>query len=360
MRSQRPAGDRRVTLTMYPIRLPLRDPFTISRGTITHQDSLVVALEHGGITGYGEVTANDYYGHTLSAMSDALKSLSEDDLAMCCEHPPENHWQRLSEQLGGDMFSLSALDMASHDWHARSSGSTLWHYWGLTWNPDLQSSFTIGIDSMEEMRRKLDADSGWDLYKIKLGTEYDLEIIRQLRQCTTATFRVDANCAWSAQQTIDYSKELRHLGVQFIEQPLPRSADPADKQRVFEESSLPIIADEDCQTEADLKTCFEFFHGINVKLCKCGGLTPARKMLTEAKRHGKLTMVGCMVESPIGISGAAQLAPLLDFADLDGANLISDSPAHGVEVMRGHLKLPVQLGTGAELVPTALPHFLIQ
>lgn len=347
-------------LNLYAVRLPLRDPFTISRGTITHQDSLIVALEHDGITGYGEVTANDYYGHTISAMSEALNGLSEDDLAMCFEDTPENNWDRLSERLGGDMFSLSALDMASHDWHARNSGATLWHHWGLTWNPDLQSSFTIGIDTVQEMRRKLDADSGWDLYKIKLGTDHDLEIIRQLRQCTEATFRVDANCAWSAQQTIDYSKELRHLGVQFIEQPLPRSADPADKQRVFEESSLPIIADEDCQTEADLETCFQFFHGINVKLCKCGGLTPARKMLTEAKRREKLTMVGCMVESAVGISGAAQLTPLLDFADLDGANLISDSPARGVEVTRGHLNMPAELGTGAELVSTALPHFLIQ
>ncbi|PHQ32419.1 dipeptide epimerase [Rhodopirellula bahusiensis] len=347
-------------LNLYPIRLPLRDPFTISRGTITYQDSLVVELKHDGIAGYGEVTANDYYGHTITAMSDALNGLSEEDLAMCFDDSPESNWLHFSKRLGGDMFSLSALDMASHDWHARHSGSTLWHHWGLKWNSDLQSSFTIGIDSIEEMKRKLDADSGWDLYKIKLGTDHDLEIIRQLRQCTTATFRVDANCAWSAQQTIDYSQELQHLGVQFIEQPLPRSADAADKQRVLEESSLPIIADEDCQTEADLETCFELFDGINVKLCKCGGLTPARKMLTEAKRRGKLTMVGCMVESAVGISGAAQLAPLLDFADLDGANLISGSPTDGVKVQCGNLHMPARLGIGAELVSTALPQFLVQ
>lgn len=347
-------------LNLYPIRLPLRDPFTISRGTITHQDTLIVELEHDGISGYGEVTASDYYNHSIPEMSDAFGRLSADDLAMCLDDSPDNNWLRLSERLGGDMFSLSALDMASHDWHARRAGSTLWQHWELTWNPDLQSSYTIGIDSVEEMKRKLDADSGWALYKIKLGTDHDLEIIRQLRQCTPATFRVDANCAWSAQQTIDYSKELKQLGVQFLEQPLPRSANAADKQRVLEESSLPIIADEDCQTEADLDSCFEFFDGINVKLCKCGGLTPARKMLTEAKRRGKLTMVGCMVESAVGISGAAQLAPLLDFADLDGANLISGSPTRGVEIVRGHLQLPPRLGTGAELVSTALPHFLIQ
>ncbi|MCC9643935.1 dipeptide epimerase [Rhodopirellula sp. JC740] len=348
-----------MNLQCYPIQLPLRDPFTISRGTITHQESLLVQIEHDGIVGLGEVTANDYYGHTIEAMSDQLRSLSQGDLAVCFNHTPEEAWSIMAERLGDDRFTLSAIDMACHDWHARRIKKPVWNRWNLAWNDSLKSSFTIGIDTIEVMKRKLAADSGWPVYKIKLGTEHDLDLVRELRSCTDAIFRVDANCAWTAEQTIQYSHELRDLNVEFIEQPLPRSASDADKQRVFEQSVLPIIADEDCQTESDLETCFEFFHGINVKLCKCGGLTPAKSMLEQARAKGKHTMIGCMVESPVGISGAAQLNPLLDFADLDGANLISDSPASGLKVRCGHLITNSQPGTGASLDRRAVSLFAI-
>jgi len=212
-----------------------------------------------------------------------------------------------------------------------------------------QSSFTIGIDTIEQMVAKLAEQSGWDLYKIKLGTPRDLEIVAALRQRTSATFRVDANCGWSIEQAIANSHELAKLDVEFIEQPLPPEASAADRQRLFRESALPVMADEDCQVEADVEKCAECFHGVNVKLCKCGGLTPALRMLRRARELNMRTMVGCMVESSIGISAAAQLAPLLDYADFDGAVLLQEDPAIGTEIRQGKIVLSDQPGHGAGL-----------
>lgn len=212
-----------------------------------------------------------------------------------------------------------------------------------------QSSYTIGIDSIEKMIAKLNELPDWKIYKIKLGTDRDVEIIRQLRQHTSATFRVDANCGWTAEETIENSHVLKELGVEFIEQPLAANADREEQKKVFEDSALPIVADESCLVEADVEKCVGRFHGVNVKLCKCGGLTPAARMLRQAKTFGMKTMVGCMVESSVGISAAAQLLPLLDYADLDGAVLISEDPADGVSVTNGAVRLGERFGNGVEL-----------
>lgn len=336
-------------LDYFWMRLPLKDPFTIARGTITYQDSLVVRLQHNGLTGWGEVTANEYYGHSLTAMTERLNSLSSQLLDRYVVEAPEAVWESALSELQHDRFAVSALDMAAHDWWAKQTDQPVWQRWGLEWNPELKSSFTIGIDTIPEMLRKLRAQPNWPIYKIKLGTAEDLDIIRALREQTDAVFRVDANCGWTAQETIDNSRELAALNVQYIEQPLAPDAAIEDRKRAYEQSALPLIADENCQIPEDLPACFETFHGINVKLCKCGGMTPGLQMLQEARRAGKRTMIGCMVESAIGISGAAQLGPLLDYADLDGANLISGSPTVGVNVIDGEIAEPLEPGIGASL-----------
>lgn len=335
-------------LRWYRLQLPLKHPFTIARGTITHQPSLIVQLEHDGVSGWGEVTENDYYGHTFTSMIDSLSRVAG-GLDQYLKDTPENLWERFLSAMDGDTFAMSALDMAAHDLHGRRNNLPTRHVWGLNDDDAPDSSFTIGIDSIETMVAKLQEVPGWSIYKIKLGTEHDLEIIRQLRAETEATFRVDANCGWDAEKTIEYSKELAELGVQFIEQPLSPEASAEDKRKVFEQSALPIIADEDCQRREDVALCNGLYHGINVKLCKCGGLSPALQMLREAKSLGMKTMVGCMVESSIGISGSAQLAPLLDYADLDGAELISCDPAEGVRIDRGKIVWSQLNGCGAAL-----------
>jgi L-alanine-DL-glutamate epimerase-like enolase superfamily enzyme len=181
-----------------------------------------------------------------------------------------------------------------------------------------------------------------------LGTPHDLEIVRELRKHTDAIFRVDANCAWTADEAIRNSPALKELGVEFIEQPLPPDRWD-DMKRVYRESALPVIADESCQVEPDVERCLGHFHGINVKLVKCGGLTPARRMIQRAGQLGLKTMVGCMTESTVGISAIGQLLPLLDYVDMDGALLLARDIATGVRIERGRIHFPEENGCGVRL-----------
>ena len=199
------------------------------------------------------------------------------------------------------------------------------------------------------MESKLNKHSGWSIYKIKLGADNDVEIVRQLRKNTDAVFRVDVNCGWTAEETIEKSHDLKQLGVEFIEQPLPAD-DWKGQQRVFQESAIPVIADESCQTIADVAKCENHFHGINIKLVKCGGLTPARKMISDARTRNLKVMVGCMTESTVGISAIAQLLPQLDYVDMDGAALLAKDIATGVTVVRGKCRFSDRPGTGALLL----------
>lgn len=331
-------------LSLHRVELPLKRTFTISRESMDVQHSLVVTLEHDGLVGYGEVTENAYYGHTLDAIEEALYS-AEPWLSRYIDEFPEQVWPDAEVALN-ERFALSALDMAAHDLWARRNGERLYESWGLAWKDIPPSSYTIGIDTVDIMVAKLQEMPDWEVYKIKLGTPNDLDIVTQLRQHTDARFRVDANCAWTVSQTIENSHQMASLEVEFIEQPLPPNASDADRIEVFKNSALPIIADENCQVESDVAKCHGQFHGVNVKICKCGGLTPAKRMLVRARQLGMKTMVGCMVESSIGISGAAHLAPLLDYADLDGAVLLRKEPATGVVIDRGHIQLAPGLGSG--------------
>ncbi|TWT34303.1 dipeptide epimerase [Blastopirellula retiformator] len=340
-------------MTLHRLQLPLQHEFTIARGSIRFQNSLVVELEDDGISGFGEVTENSFYGHTIESMTAAL--LGADDLLdVYAANSPEEAWPLAKSRLQ-NMFALSAIDMAAHDLAARKANLPLYKNWGLEWKDTPDSSYTIGIDTIETMVAKLNERPGWSVYKIKLGAKDDMAIVRALREQTNATFRVDANCGWSVKQTIAYSHELAELGVEFIEQPLPNAASAEDRRDVFQHSALPLVADENCQVEEDVAQCEGFFHGVNVKLCKCGGLTPGLRMLRLARRLEMRTMVGCMIESSIGISAAAHLAPLLDYADLDGAVLLKEDPAEGVVVDQGKITLADDFGGGASLKATATP-----
>ena len=193
----------------------------------------------------------------------------------------------------------------------------------------------------------------WPIYKIKLGTDRDLEIIRELRRHTDKPFRVDANCGWTTRQAIEFSGPLAELGVEFIEQPL--AADDPGMAEVRRHSALPVFADESCGAEGDVEACAGLFHGINIKLCKCGGLAPARRMIARARELGLDVMCGCMTESTVGISALAQIVPQLDFVDMDGAALLASDIASGVVVEGGLRRYPDRPGTGVELLDGPLP-----
>ena len=332
-------------LSLHAFRLKLRHPFGISRGVTTVQGTLIVELEHDGFRGYGEVTEGKYYGVTVEGMAQRLEAI-RGEIESASVDDPVAFWSAMNEALGGDRpFELSALDAAALDLRGKLRGEPVWKLWGLDLANCPASDYTIGIDTIEKMVEKLQEFPGWPVYKIKLGTPNDLEIVKALREHTDAVFRVDANCAWTVEETIRNAAALAELGVEFIEQPLP--AEEIDAMpRVFAESVLPLVADESCRVPADVAKCDGRFHGINIKLCKCGGLTPARGMIEDARARGMKVMVGCMTESTVGISAIGQVLPLLDYVDMDGAVLLAEDVADGVQVRKGKAIYPEENGSG--------------
>jgi L-Ala-D/L-Glu epimerase len=262
---------------------------------------------------------------------------------------PGQLWDRLLPILGHNRFALCAVDQAAHDLWGKLRHQPVWRLWGLKLQDLPLSDYTIGMDSIEKMVAKMKEFDGWPIYKIKLGTADDLAIVQELRQHTDSVFRIDANTSWTAEQTIAMAPALKDLGVEFIEQPL-RADDWVGMRRVFQQSALPVIADESCLTEADVPHCAGFFHGVNIKLTKAGGLTPARRMIDEARALDLRVMVGCMNESSVGISAIAQLLPLLDYVDMDGALLIARDVASGVRLDKGKAIFPDENGNGVRLL----------
>ena len=332
------------------LHLPLRHPFTTSHGTLRQKHNLLVELQEGELVGYGEAAPSlAYPQYGVEAIGTALRKitpkLSDENL-----DTPERLWDTLSPHLRQQPFALCAIDMAAHDLWGKMLRQPVWRAWDLRLENLPVSNFTIGLDSIEVMVAKMREASRWPLFKIKLGGKEDLVTMRELRRHTTAPFRVDANTGWTADQAIAYAPELKELGVEFIEQPLP-AGDWEGMARVYRESVLPVIADESCQTEADVDRCARCFHGINLKLTKAGGLTPARRMIKRARELGLSVMAGCMIESTVAISALAQLLPLLDAVDMDGAALLSGDPFEGVRVENGRAIFPDAPGLGVRPKP---------
>lgn len=334
-------------LHLHSYQLPLKDTFRISRESRDVQGTMIVELRSDGLSGFGEATENPYYGVTIQKMMDQLEMVRP-VIEGTPVGDPVVFWHQMEPHLKELPFAQCALDMAMNDLYARKKGKPLYEVWGLELGNMPPTNYTIGIASIPEMVRKMKA-MPWPLYKIKLGTSEDLEIIRALRAETDAIFRVDANCGWTAEQTIELGPQLKELGVEFIEQPL-KADDWDGLKEVYAKSVLPIIADESCIVETDVAKCHNHFHGINIKLTKCGGLTPARQMIREAKELGMQVMVGCMTESSVGISAIAHLLPLLDYVDMDGALLLSEDIAEGVCIDDGVVHFPKAPGTGVKLI----------
>ncbi len=324
-------------------RLPMKHRFGIARSSHDVQRTFIVALSLDGQTGYGEATENAYYNVTVEQLAQAAEDLKPFLARYRFEHP-DRLWQDLLPRLDNRRFLLAAIDEAAWDLFGKLNGIRPVDYWQLDRNRVPVSSYTIGLDDVEVMAAKI-REQPWPVYKIKLGTDHDKEIIRRLRRETEAPFRIDANAAWTPEQALDMARFLAEMNVEFIEQPLPAGA-WKDMERIKPLSPLPLVADESCRTEKDLSRCLDAFHGINVKLTKAGGLTPGKQMLEAALRARRHTMVGCMTESTVGISAAAQLAPLCHFADLDGPLLIARDLARGVEIVPRGIRYPDVPGNG--------------
>ena len=337
----------KLTISAKHYQLPLKHPFAISRYTVYAQDTVIVSISDGDYVGYGEATVNPYYGITVDKIQNSIKRVKS-NVENSSIINPEEFWKFLQPHLIDDYFTLCAIDCAYWDFYARLQNRTMRSFWNKSIKTLPFTNYTIGIDSVEKMQAKI-LEKPWPIYKIKLGTPNDLDLIKSLREVTGSVFRIDANASWTIKETLHKATELKPLAVEFIEQPL-RADDWEGMKQLKEKSVLPIFADESCLKIDDLEKCAEVFHGINIKLMKCGGITPALQMIKKARELQLLVMAGCMTESSIGISNLAQLASLLDYIDADGAMLLKEDIAQGVQFRNGDIVFSERFGSGTKLL----------
>src|SRR5690606_31784719 len=244
-------------------------------------------------------------------------------------------------------FLVCALDIAAWDLYGKLKGKPLYKFWKEGFNDDIITDYTIGIDSIDKMVEKM-KEKPWTIYKIKLGTDQDIEIVTALRKETNASFRIDANAAWTVDEAIEKIPKLKELGVELIEQPLAKD-DWEGMKKLFEQSPLPLIADESCVYEQDVEKCLNHFHGINIKLTKCSGITPALRMISKARELNLKVMIGCMNESTVGSAAIVHLMPLIDFVDVDGPLLLNEDVATGFTYSDGHIQPSKENGLGIHM-----------
>ena len=306
---------------------PFHYPFTISKGSKTHQDALVIELDHRGIKGYGEAPAIAYYNVTTDAMIATLESKRK-FLEAYNLSDPKRFWHFLHHLFPKDPFLVCALDIAGWDISGKMSGKPIFKLLGLNPNQAPQTDYTIGMDSTASMIEKIKSNPA-PIYKIKVGGEQDLETLSDIRQTTDAIIRVDANAGWTFEDAQKYLPLLEQWKVELIEQPLP--VKEFGNTKVLQTmTSIPIIADEDCVNIHDLESCSSAFKGINIKLTKCSGITPAIELARKAKQLGLEIMLGCMNESVIGTAALAHLSSLADYLDADGPLLLAEKNATGI------------------------------
>lgn len=325
--------------------LKFRHPFTISKGTKTHQPTLIVELEHMGIKGYGEAPAIAYYNIPVEKMIADLetKKMFVEKFAFT---DPERYWHYLHHLIPNNHFLVCALDIAAWDLYGKLKGKPLHEIWKGDTTKNPVTDYTIGIDSIEKMTAKL-KEKPWPIYKIKVGTADDIAIVKALRQNTDAVLRVDANAGWTLETALQLIPQLKELGVELVEQPLAKD-DWEGMKTLYKESSLPLYADEACVYEQDVTKCKDHFHGINIKLTKCSGITPARRMIQKARELDMQVMVGCMNESTIGSAAIAHLLPFIDHVDMDGPLLLEEDVATGIGYDFGKIMYSGQPGLGIE------------
>ena len=327
-------------------KLHLKHPFKISRrDTDPYRETIFVDID-GGI---GEASPAKFYGETVETVETALGFISaelnssESDTDLDQIH---GVMSKIESILKDNYAAKSAIDMALNDRLGKKLGVPLYKLWGLNPVDTPRTAFTIGLDEPTVMAEKALTADMYPILKVKLGTEQDIEIMETLRNVTDKPIYVDANTAWAPHAAVQKIDQLKEYGVVLVEQPTEPD-DIAGLMYVRENSSLPIIADESVKRASDIPRLSGIVDGINIKLVKCGGLLEAMQMIHVARAHGLLVMIGCMIESSLGITAAAHLSPLVDYADLDGNLLIKNDPFSGVTLDNGRLILPDRPGIGA-------------
>lgn len=304
-------------------------PFKISRSVQERVQRVWVRIEADGVEGWGEADPSPYYGETADTVTGALERMRPVIEAVPEPECLERLERDLRAAIGHNGSAHAAVSAALYDLIGKRAGLPLWKLWGLDPGDAPLSSFTIGLDEPEVLRKKVEEAAAYPILKVKLGTDRDEEILRTIRDAAgDRIVRVDANAGWTAREAVGRIAMLADYGVEFVEQPLP----PADRDGyrfLHGRSVLPIILDESCVDSRDVPGLVSLADGINIKLSKCGGPREAIRMIHTARSCGLLVMMGCMLESSLGIAPAAHLSPLLDYADLDGAALLSSDPFCG-------------------------------
>jgi len=330
------------------LRLGLRDPFRIARsdhGAGRQVTTVVVELRDErfpGIVGVGEGYPDRFYGETPETMAAVMPMLLEDAASFHMDLGQVSHARQYlewlaatwAEKIRGHGAAKCALDIALHDFAGKVLGIPVHELLGLS--ADLPpTDFTIGIDAPEVVAERARRASAFPALKIKVGGPGDLATLEAVREVYAGPIRVDANTGWTPEDAVAILPALERLGVELIEQPFP--ARRLDQMRWLQErSSLPIVADESCVLEEDLDGLVGVVAGVNVKLAKCGGIAPARRMLERATELGFRTFLGCMEETSVGIAGSATVASLAEWVDLDGCLLLADDPFDGLELGPDH------------------------
>jgi L-alanine-DL-glutamate epimerase-like enolase superfamily enzyme len=328
-------------------RLRPRGAFRIARERTVPFDNVILRVEHDGVAGWGEASPHPYYGGSaagvvrrLESLRGWLRTLSTRSVADIA-----GAWRESWARLQPDRAAQCALDLALWDWLARKEGVTVAELAHGHAPRPVTSFATIALSTEAELDEKLAELAGFPRVKIKSDAHGDLEPARRVKQELRAAIAVDANCAWRTANLPELVANFSSVGAEFIEQPLPVAN---DRDLIRGSYPLPIVADESCVLEEDVARLSQSFDGINVKLVKCGGLTPALRMIERARGLGMLTMVGCMLETSILIAAGCVAAQHADYADLDGAWLVTDDPCTGWRFERGVLHPPLALGLGAE------------
>jgi L-alanine-DL-glutamate epimerase-like enolase superfamily enzyme len=336
-------------LTHEIITLRTKNPFVIARGGDSEYRVVRITVTAAdGSSGWGEAAPSKFYGETADTVVQVLPLLANAIEGMdgwsleAMEHA-------LARTIRFNGSARAGVSAALHDLVGKRLGVPLYKLWGLDPAASPPTSFTIGIAPDEETLRQRVADAEqYPVLKLKLGSSWDERIVRVVRELVpNKVLRVDANAGWTPKSTLRIVPLLQELGVEFVEQPLP-PGDLEGLRFVRERSSLPIVADESCIVSGDIPKLAGVVDGINIKLAKCGGLREALRMVATARAHDMLVMAGCMVESSLGITAAAHFAPLLDCADYDGAELVSNDPYVGATIAGGVIKLPSGPGLGVE------------
>ncbi len=340
-----PLASRAAAVETEIVRLQLRHTWTTVMSSSQYRDNLLLRFRHEGLTGLGEAAPIVRYGESAESARRAVDSI-RDYLASADPRLFRKLMADVFRRIDGQYAAKAAIDIALMDWLGKKLDIPLCRYFGLDPRDTPLTTFSIGIDTPEMTRRKVREAEAFPILKIKVGLDTDEPTIEAVRSETSKPLRVDANEGWKdKEEAVRKINWLESRGVEFVEQPMP--AEMLEETRwVRSRVHLPIIADEACLHPADIPRLAGSFDGVNVKLMKCGGVQEALRMIEIAKSLGMKTMLGCMIESSIGITAAAHLSPLVDYADLDGNLLIANDPYSGVRVDKGKLILPSGPGLG--------------